>query len=333
LQPGRSAATQESRILDLRYDLPLGLAGKSTDDKVNWLSFSQKSSALEEAFMFPGQPSHSMVRTAVHRAAHQIFDRPLILDDPIAVGLLPECSEQVIRSNPDEYDGPMQGLLRAVFAVRSRFAEDRLAAAAARGAGQYIIVGAGLDTFPWRQHPIAQSMRIFFIDHPPTLAWSLERFRERGLPMPSNVAFVAADLEARELGVRLDEHGFNQGTATFLSVLGVTQYITRDAVEALFGFAASLPAQSEIVSSFAPPDNELDSGELAGRNWGVTVTAPSGEPWLTRLSAPEVFGLLTKLGFGEVFHLSKKRLRERYFSDRNDTLKANGIDDLFAAVV
>jgi O-methyltransferase involved in polyketide biosynthesis len=116
-------------------------------------------------------------------------------------------------------------------------------------------------------------------------------------------------------------------------VLGVTQYITRDAVEALFGFAASLPAQSEIVSSFALPDDELDHEERAGRNWGVAVTAPSGEPWLTQLSAPEVFGLLTRLEFGEVFHLSKKRLRERYFSDRNDTLKANGIDDLFAATV
>jgi methyltransferase (TIGR00027 family) len=274
-----------------------------------------------------------MVRTAMHRAAHQILDRPLIFEDPIAVGLIPECSEQAIRDNPNEYSGPTQGLLRAVFAVRSRFAEDRLAAAAARGVGQYVIVGAGLDTFPWRQPPFARSMRIFFLDHPPTLAWSMQRFRERGLPAPPNVAFVAADLEAHELGARLDEHGFDRGKATFLSVLGVTQYITRSALEALFGFSASLPAQSEIVSSFAPPDDELDHQELAGRNWGVTVTAPSGEPWLTRLSASEVFGLLTRLGFGEAFHLSKKRLRERYFSDRNDALKANGIDDLFAAVV
>jgi methyltransferase (TIGR00027 family) len=283
--------------------------------------------------MFPGQPSHSMVHTAVRRAAHQILDSPLIFEDPIAIGLVPECSEQAIRDNPDEYSGPAQGLVRAVFAVRSRFAEDRLVAAAARGVGQYVIVGAGLDTFPWRQPPFATSMRIFFVDHPPTLAWSMERFRERGLPAPPNVTFVAADLEAREPGARLDEHGFDRGTAAFFSALGVTQYITRDALEALFGFAASLPAQSEIVSSFAPADDELDPVELAGRNWGVTVAAPSGEPWLTRLSAPEAFGLLTRLGFGEVLHLSKKRLRERYFSDRNDTLKANGIDHLFAATV
>ncbi len=170
--------------------------------------------------MFPGQPSQSMVRTAVQRAAHQILDRPLILEDPIAVGLVPECSEQAIGDNPDEYDGPTQGLLRAVFAVRSRFAEDRLAAAAARGVGQYVIIGAGLDTFPWRQPPFAKSMRIFFVDHPPTLAWSMERFRERGLPAPPNVTFVPADLEAQELGARLDEHGFDRETATFFSVLG-----------------------------------------------------------------------------------------------------------------
>jgi methyltransferase (TIGR00027 family) len=269
----------------------------------------------------------------MRRAAHQILDRPLLFEDPIAVGLVPECSEQAIRDNPKEFDGAAQGLVRAVFAVRNRFAEDRLAEAAARGAGQYVIVGAGLDTFPWRQPLFAKSMRIFFVDHPPTLAWSMERFRERGLPAPPNVVFVAADLEARELGARLDENGFDRGTATFFSVLGVTQYITRDAIEALFGFAASLPAQSEIVSSFAPADDELAPEELTGRNWGITVAAPSGEPWLTRLSASEVFGLLTRIGFGEVFHLSKKRLRERYFSDRNDTLKANGIDHLFAATV
>jgi methyltransferase (TIGR00027 family) len=274
-----------------------------------------------------------MVQTAMRRAAHQILDRPLIFEDPIAVGLVPECTEQAIRGNLDEYNGPAQGLVRAVFAVRNRFAEDRLAAAAARGAGQYVIVGAGLDTFPWRQPPFAKSMRIFFVDHPSTLAWSMERFRERGLPPPPNVAFVAADLEAKELGARLDEHGFDGGTTTFFSVLGVTQYITRDAVDTLFGFAASLPAQSEIVSSFAPTDDELDPEELAGRNWGIAVAAPSGEPWLTRLSAPEAFGLFTRLGFGEVFHLSKKRLRECYFSGRNDTLKANGIDHLFAATV
>lgn len=283
--------------------------------------------------MFPGQPSYSMVRTAILRAAHQVLDRPLIFDDPVAVGLVPECSERAIRTNPAEYDGPTQGLLRAVFAVRSRFAEDRLIEAAARGVDQYVIVGAGLDTFPWRQPPFATSMRIFFVDHPPTLAWSTERFRERGLPAPPNVTFVAADLEALELGARLDEHGFDRSKATFISVLGVTQYITRNALDALFGFAASLAAQSEIVSSFSPPDDELDHEELAGRNWGVTVTVPSGEPWLTRLSAQDVFGLLTRMGFGEVFHLSKKRLRERYFSNRNDTLKANGIDDLFAATV
>jgi methyltransferase (TIGR00027 family) len=283
--------------------------------------------------MFPGQPSHSMVRTAVRRAAHQILDRPLVFEDPIAVGLVPECTEQAIRDSPEEYDGPTQGLLRALFVFRSRFTEDRLAAAAARGVRQYVIVGAGLDTFPWRQPPFARAMRIFFVDHPPTLAWSLERFRERGLPAPSNVIFVAADLEKRDLGARLDAHGFDRGAATFLSVLGVTQYITRDALDALFGFAASLPAKSETVTTFAPPDDDLDPEDLASRNWSIGVTTPSGEPWLSRFTAAEAFGYLTSRGFGEVFYLTKKRLREGYLSNRTDTLKANRIEDVFAAIV
>jgi methyltransferase (TIGR00027 family) len=274
-----------------------------------------------------------MVRTAVRRAAHQLLDRPLIFEDPVAVGLVPECTEQAIRDNPAEFDGPIQGMLRALFVFRSRFTEDRLAAAAARGAGQYVIVGAGLDTFPWRQPPFAKAMRIFFVDHPPTLTWSMERFRERGLAPPPNVTFVPADLEAQELGARLDEHGFDRARAAFLSSLGLTQYLTRDAIDGLFGFAASLPLQSEIVSTFSPPDHDLDSEELATRDWSLTVTRPSGEPWLSRFTAAETFAFLNSLGFGEVFYLSKKRLRERYLSGRTDTLKANRTEDLFAAIV
>src|SRR5215468_9204583 len=144
--------------------------------------------------MFPGRPSQTMLRTATLRAAHQLLDKPPILHDPIAVGLVPKPSEQAVLATLDEYLDPVA--LRLYFALRSRFAEDRLAEAVSRGVRQYVIVGAGLDTFPWRQPPFANAMRIFFVDHPATLAWSTERFKERGLPTPPNVTFVAADLEA-----------------------------------------------------------------------------------------------------------------------------------------
>jgi O-methyltransferase involved in polyketide biosynthesis len=116
-------------------------------------------------------------------------------------------------------------------------------------------------------------------------------------------------------------------------VLGVTQYLSRDALESLFRFAASLRVQSEIVFSFAPPDDELDGEELIAAHHSVTLTKTMGEPWITRLRPSEAFGLLTRLGFGEVFHLTPKRAQQRYFDGRSDMLKAPRLEQLIAATV
>src|SRR5215470_2276055 len=116
--------------------------------------------------MVPEQASISMVRTAMRRAAHQVFDRPPIFEDPVAVGLVPEASEKAILASVEEHCAPLPILLRALFAYRSRFAEDRLAEAAARGVRQYVVVGAGLDTFAWRQPAFANDANIFYVDHP-----------------------------------------------------------------------------------------------------------------------------------------------------------------------
>jgi methyltransferase (TIGR00027 family) len=283
--------------------------------------------------MLPGQASQTMVRTAVRRAAHQLLDRPRIFEDPIAVGFVPAASEQAILESADDHRAPLPTLFRSLFAFRSRFAEERLAHAAARGVSQYVIVGAGLDTFPWRQPDFAKALRIFWVDHPATLAWTRERIRERELPAPPNLSFVAADLEKHELIERLIEHGFAREAGSFCSVLGVTQYLSRGAIEALFRFAVSLPAQSEIVFSFAPPDDELDGDDLAAAIYSVALTEAIGEPWKSRITAPEVFGLLTRLGFGEVFHLTTKRAQQRYFAGREDMLRAPRLEQLVAAIV
>ena len=112
--------------------------------------------------MLPGQPSQTMLRTATLRAAHQVLDRPLILHDPIAVGLVPNSSEQAVLATLDQHLNPVA--LRLHFALRSRFAEDRLAEAATRNVRQYVIVGSGLDTFPWRQPDYARHLKIFAAD-------------------------------------------------------------------------------------------------------------------------------------------------------------------------
>src|SRR4051794_7665812 len=99
--------------------------------------------------MLTGQPSRTLLGPAIRRAAHQLLDAPLILNDPVAVGLVPEAGADVIRAALAEHQTEESVRLRSLFVLRSRFAEDRLAEAAARGVRQYLIVGGGLDTFPW----------------------------------------------------------------------------------------------------------------------------------------------------------------------------------------
>jgi methyltransferase (TIGR00027 family) len=283
--------------------------------------------------MFAEQASVSMVRTAIRRAAHQLLDRPRILEDPVAVGLVPEASEQAILAAIEEHRAPLPTLLRALFAYRNRFAEDRLAAAVARGVRQYVAIGAGLDTFAWRQPAFAKDMRIFYVDRPASLTWTMARFRQCGLPIPPNLSFVAADLESQELADRLEEQGFVCETGIFCSVLGVAQYISRDALEALARFAASMPDQSEIVFSFVLPDDDLEGRDLEAAAYGMASTEAVGERWLTRVRVSEFFDLLTRLGFGEVFHLTPKRAQQRYFAGRDDMLQASRFEQLISAVV
>jgi methyltransferase (TIGR00027 family) len=281
--------------------------------------------------MSPGQPSRTMLRTATLRAAHQLLDEPLILNDPIAVGLVPTASEQAMLVALDNHHD--QVALRSLFAFRSRFAEDRLAEAAARNVRQYVIVGAGLETFPWRQPDYARGMKIFVADHVATLAWTQVRFWERGLPKPANLTFVPVDLEDCRLGERLAEFGFDPDTPSLCSVLGVMQYIDRQAVDALLRFASSLKAGSEIVFSFVPPDDDLQGDDVQIALGAAERVAAMGEPWKTRLRSRELVERLTRFGFSDVFHLTPDLAQQRYFAGRQDGLRATGLEQVISAIV
>src|SRR5262245_11390879 len=213
--------------------------------------------------MLSGQPSRTLLPPAIRRAAHQLLDSPLILNDPIAVGLVPEAEAQSIRADLASHETMESILLRSLFVLRSRFAEDRLAEAAARGVRQYLIVGAGLDTFPWRQPDYARDMRIFLTDHVSSLIWTQLKFWERGLPKPNNLILVPLDVEQEGTKAVLERSGFDCQAATFCSLLGVTQYLERASVESLFRFAASLTGGSEIVFSYVPHDEELEGIDRA----------------------------------------------------------------------
>lgn len=264
------------------------------------------------AFMRNNQPSQTQLRTAIRRATHQLLDDHIILHDPVALRVVPEAADPQVIAALQNDQAPDLALLRTLFAMRSRFAEDRLAAAIARGARQYVVLGAGLDTFPWRQPEAAQALRLFMVDHPQSVAWSLQRFRDAGLSPPKNTTYLPADLERRDLRDVLTGHGLDPAAITFVSMLGVAQYLSESAVDGVLRFAATLPRASEIVISIALPEDQLAGADLDAAQRSSRFTGSIGEPWLTRTTPQDLRTRLSKLGFRSVFHLTLDIAQERY---------------------
>lgn len=280
-----------------------------------------------------GRPSRTLLRAAIRRAAHQLLDHPLILDDPVAVSLVPEASDPSILAMLDDPAAPDAKLFRVLFATRSRFAEDRLAQAAGRGVRQYVMLGAGLDTFPWRQPTFAAGMRLFAADLPASLDWSRTRLRERGFATPVNLTFVPVDLENERLFDELSAGGFDPCAPSFFSVLGLTQFLSHGAIDAMLRFVSSRPSGSEIVFSFVPPDDDLDGDDLKGAVLSAERTKALGEPWKSRLRTADLLSRLCQIGFSDIFHLTPELARARYFADRVDMPATPKWEQLAAAIV
>src|SRR4051794_31562461 len=176
-------------------------------------------------------------------------------------------------------------------------------------------------------------MAIFAADHPTSLIWTHRRLRERGLARPPNLIHVPVDLEGCHIGDSLAACGFNHDMPGFCSVLGVTQYLSDDAINALLSFVASLNAGSEIVFSFVVPHDHLDGDDLEVAVGSMARTAALGEPWKSRLQPHEFLRRLSDLGFAEIFHLTPELAQQRYFAGRQDALRAPRWEQLIAAVV
>jgi methyltransferase (TIGR00027 family) len=283
--------------------------------------------------MLPGKPSQTLLGAAIRRAQHQLLDVPLILRDPVAVRLVPEAVQPGILPEFGANSEQIPKLFRAMFAMRSRFAEDRLAEAARRGVRQYVMIGAGLDTFAWRQPIFAQDMQIFAADHPTSLAWTHRRLRECGFTKPANLIFAPLDLREERLAEQLAACGFDPDVASFCSLLGVTQYLDRRTIDALFRLVRSFKPGSEMVFSFVPPDDELDGVDLEIVTRTVARAGRLGEPWTARLRPRELVRELSDVGFVDVFYLTPEAAQMRYFADRQDGLRAPRWEQMVAAIV
>lgn len=200
------------------------------------------------------QASNTAIITAVLRAAHQILDaHPKILDDPVAIGLVEGSSTADIRTQESDLQQPLKRLARSLFVMRSRFAEDQLAEAVQAGVRQYVLLGAGLDTFAYRQPAWARPLQIIEVDQPASQAFKRERLGHAGVAIPDNVTFCPLDFERTSLQEGLGAVAFDPQVPTFFVWLGVTQYLTSEAIAATLQLCspcrppAALPSRSSCL--------------------------------------------------------------------------------------
>lgn len=258
---------------------------------------------------------------AALRAVHQVLDgEPKILTDAPIVQLLGRDAIEQLRVNPGRFQTPGAMALRAHVLLRSRFAEDRLSEAFACGVRQYIVLGAGLDTFAYRHPAWARHLRIFEVDHPASQQAKRDRLSAAGIGVPDNLVFAPVDFEHDALADVLASRGVDFAQPVFVSWLGVTMYLTDAAVMAVLAMIVGFPARSEIVFTFAQPrapGESYDGGpSLAER------AAEAGEPWLSYFEPAALRDRLTALGYSSVEFLTAERAASVYFADRSDGLQA-----------
>jgi methyltransferase (TIGR00027 family) len=265
------------------------------------------------------------------RAAHQILDDPKVLDDPIALRIIGAEGESWVRSNLERLQEAR--FVRAFVVARSRYAEDELAQAIQRGVRQYVILGAGLETFPYR-NPYAESgLHVYEVDHPATQSWKRKRLVEAGITIPSSLTFAPVDFEGQTLADGLSQAGFKADQPAFFSFLGVIIYLSKKAVMDTLGFVASLPSGSEIVFDCPVATSSLSEAQRLGREARADRMAAIGEPWQTYFDPVSLAGDLWQMGFKQIEDLGPEAGNERYFQGRTDGLRLAGAGHLMKARV
>jgi methyltransferase (TIGR00027 family) len=282
-----------------------------------------------------GSPSRTAILTAIHRAAHFLIDDPpKILADSFARAFAGFSSDNEFLAVVDSYAFPDFAAHRASFALRNRYAEDQLAAAVASGTAQYVILGAGLDSFAYRCPDALRGLQIVEVDHPSSQAWKRARLAELGMEEPPTLRYVSIDFECETLTARLDAGGLDRKAKAFFSWLGVTQYLTRDAVlKALREIVSATVAGSEIVATFVVPISILNRAESELLAAISERSASVGEPWLSLLEPREMIALMEQAGFVDVCSFGPEDAARTYLGDRRDGLRMPGYSRLIKGCV
>jgi methyltransferase (TIGR00027 family) len=275
--------------------------------------------------MRDARPSATAYRVAIRRAQHQVIDDdPKVLDDPMALPIIGGEAAARLKDESDGRQGRFARAVRAFMVARSRYAEDELARAVARGATQYVILGAGLDTFAYRNPYAAGALRVFEVDHPATQEWKRGRVAAAGIAATGSVTYAPVDFEKQALPEGLARAGFQADAITFFSWLGVTMYLEPAAIKATLGYIASTPRGGGVALDYAVPRSSLSwMGRIALDVMSRRV-ARSGEPLRTFFDPRELVAQMRAIGFSSVEDLGKEEINARYFKNRADGLEVVG---------
>jgi methyltransferase (TIGR00027 family) len=271
----------------------------------------------------PNTASRTAQRVALRRAAHQLLDEPPVFSDPLALRIIGADERAALAADPRVFDARRwDRSLRAFIAARSRLVEDELADAVAGGVRQYVVLGAGLDTFAYRNpHP---TLRVFEVDYPATQIWKRERLQEANIPLPASVVFAAVNFETEALSDRLRDAGFDAEAPAFVSWLGVVPYLGAQAVTATLRWIAELPPGTTVVFDYAIPPANLGALERAAFNVVAARLAATDEPWQTFFEPLRLERELMAAGFSLVSDVGPEAINQRYYDGRRDGLKVSG---------
>ena len=213
--------------------------------------------------------------------------------------------------------------MRIFIAARTRFAEDALAAAVARGVGQLVVLGAGLDTYAYRG-AMRERLRIFEVDHPATQEWKRQRLAEAGIRLPRTLTFAPVDFERQTLGEGLAAAGFDPARPAFFTWLGVVPYLTQEAAFVTLRYIASLPGGAEVVFDYANPPESLTGEMRAIHDARAARVAEIGEPWVSSFETDALRARLVAAGFTRIEDLGPPQIAARYFPQRAASAPGKG---------
>jgi len=276
-------------------------------------------------------PGHTATLAAVGRAIHANSERPLV-SDHLALGLAGEAGASLLAQLTSQLPDASRQSLGLAFAIRTRYVEDAVARAIEDGIDQYVILGAGLDSFAYRRADLGVRLKIFEVDRASSQAWKRRRLEELGVAIPSSVSFVPLDHETDDLRGGLALAGFDDSARAIVSAIALTQYLAQPAIESILKLVASLPSGSRLVITYVVPPTELSETAAAGLAWTMSQAEERGERFVSLFRPADFDDLLKRAGFSRVEEAGPRELLQMYLADRPDA-QLTGIERLAAAWV